>query len=241
MRLYQFAISHFCEKARWAMQYKGIEFEPVNLVPGPHMFVVKKIARRTSVPVLEDQGSFIQGSNDILEHLESKHPEKPLLPKDPALAEEVKQWVTLSDQIGEDFRAIVYSEALTGNPKEVKRLWKQGAPLMQRFMINFMYPLVVKKVKQNYKLYPDKVAAYEARFEETLAKFDAAYERGPYLVGDSFTWADLSIAAMLANMASPPKHSVKPRGFTEKTDAFLARYRESKTIKRIFELYETYR
>ena len=36
IELYQFPLSHFCEKARWALDYKSIAYRPVNLLPGFH-------------------------------------------------------------------------------------------------------------------------------------------------------------------------------------------------------------
>lgn len=242
MRLYQFAISHFCEKARWALAYKGAsDVEPVYLVPGPHMFVVKRMAKRTTVPILEDGGQTIQGSNEILNHLEVKFPEKRLLPDDPALVEAVHEWVRLADVMGEDVRAVLYGEALEGNPKEVKRLWTQGAPFIQRMMIKVMYPVVVKKIKRYYRLNATDLPRFEARFEESLARFDEAYSKGPYLVGDRFSWADMSVAAILASMVNPPQHPLRVGRFTDKTEAFLEKHRNSKTLQRVKELYADYR
>ncbi|HKX12345.1 MAG TPA: glutathione S-transferase N-terminal domain-containing protein, partial [bacterium] len=34
--LYQFPISHYCEKARWALAFKEIPYRIVNLAPGLH-------------------------------------------------------------------------------------------------------------------------------------------------------------------------------------------------------------
>jgi hypothetical protein len=43
-RLYTFTISHFAEKARWALDYKGIRYQEKRLVPGSHLPVVKRIS-----------------------------------------------------------------------------------------------------------------------------------------------------------------------------------------------------
>ena len=32
MKLYQFAISHFSEKVRWALDYKNLNYQPVFLI-----------------------------------------------------------------------------------------------------------------------------------------------------------------------------------------------------------------
>ncbi len=33
MKLYEFAISHYCEKVRWALDYKGVAYESRVLAP----------------------------------------------------------------------------------------------------------------------------------------------------------------------------------------------------------------
>jgi glutathione S-transferase len=67
-RLYTFTISHFAEKARWALDYKGIHYQEKRLVPGSHFPIVKRIVRipekattlsgawRPRDPVDDDQG-----------------------------------------------------------------------------------------------------------------------------------------------------------------------------------------
>jgi len=57
--LYQFGVSHYCEKARWAMDYKGLPYRPRNLLPGPHIKQMRKIAPDIIVPVLESGNTVI--------------------------------------------------------------------------------------------------------------------------------------------------------------------------------------
>lgn len=54
--LYQFPISHYCEKTRWNLDAKGLPYEVRNLVPGVHVLVVKRLTGTRTVPVLVDQG-----------------------------------------------------------------------------------------------------------------------------------------------------------------------------------------
>ena len=41
VKLYQFCISHYSEKVRWALDYKDIKYQPVNLLPGQHSRTIK--------------------------------------------------------------------------------------------------------------------------------------------------------------------------------------------------------
>lgn len=66
--LYQFPISHFCEKARWVLDYKGLAYQSKNLLPGFHIKSVKKVAAKSSVPILLIDGEAIQGSPEIIDY-----------------------------------------------------------------------------------------------------------------------------------------------------------------------------
>ena len=91
LTLYQFPISHYCEKVRWALDYKGLDYTSKNLLPGIHLIVIKKIAQRSSVPVLVDGEKIIQNSADIIDHLDRSYPGKPLTPADAALEQEASE------------------------------------------------------------------------------------------------------------------------------------------------------
>ena len=44
MRLYTFQISHFSEKARFALDLSGIPYEEKRLLPGAHIVTTRRIA-----------------------------------------------------------------------------------------------------------------------------------------------------------------------------------------------------
>ena len=80
IRLYTFTISHFAEKARWSLDYKGITYQQKRLVPGSHVPIVKRIAPSTFVPVLEDAGRIIQGSSAIIDYVDKHQSRAPAYP-----------------------------------------------------------------------------------------------------------------------------------------------------------------
>ena len=80
MKLLEFPHSHYCEKARWALDYKGIPFQPVPLLPGFHVITVRRYAPDTSVPVFLSDERVVQGSSEIIDYLENKYPSRPLTP-----------------------------------------------------------------------------------------------------------------------------------------------------------------
>lgn len=77
IQLYQFPLSHYCEKVRWALDYKRIPYKIKNLLPGPHLLTIKKIAPKTTVPVIVDAGQVVQDSTQIISYLDAREPIKP--------------------------------------------------------------------------------------------------------------------------------------------------------------------
>ena len=83
MKLLVFPYSHYCEKARWALDYKDIPFQAVAIMLGWHVITLRKYAPDTSVPVLLSDNEVVQGSSEIIDYLERKYPSHPLTPRMP--------------------------------------------------------------------------------------------------------------------------------------------------------------
>ena len=98
IQLYQFPFSHFCEKARWALDYKSITYRAVNLLPGFHLKPVRKLAPKTCLPVLRDEETVVQDSTAIIDYLDKKYPIPALTPRDPKAAREALEWEKYFDE-----------------------------------------------------------------------------------------------------------------------------------------------
>jgi glutathione S-transferase len=82
--LYDAARCPYCARARIALAEKGIEHEviEIDLSDRPHWIYEKNSTGR--VPVIEEDAWILPESSVILEYLEERYPEPPLLPADPA-------------------------------------------------------------------------------------------------------------------------------------------------------------
>ncbi len=59
--LITFGLSHFCEKARWALDWHGIDYEEVSWPPGPHQLLAKRCgAKYTSLPIVREGNKVVQ-------------------------------------------------------------------------------------------------------------------------------------------------------------------------------------
>ena len=73
--LWQFALSHYVEKVRWALDVKGVPHVRRSLLPGLHINRIRKMTGQTAVPVFEFNGVSIHDSSAILEEVEKLWPE----------------------------------------------------------------------------------------------------------------------------------------------------------------------
>lgn len=109
--LHQFPYSHFNDKARWALAYKGIDHDKVTYLPGPHAGPIKKLSGQTQTPLLEIDGDVVAGSAEILVRLETVCPEPALFPAQHAPA--IEEIITRFDaEVGPATRTVLFSVML---------------------------------------------------------------------------------------------------------------------------------
>src|SRR3954452_14164730 len=82
--LWHLKVSNYNEKARWALDYKGIPHVRRAAVPGSHAKVARRLSGGTTFPVLVLDGKAIGDSTRIIEPLEARPRAPPLYPADPA-------------------------------------------------------------------------------------------------------------------------------------------------------------
>ncbi|MCA9565872.1 MAG: maleylacetoacetate isomerase [Myxococcales bacterium] len=98
MKLYSYYRSSAAYRVRIALNLKGVDYEyvPVNLLTGEHRsdpYTARNPQGR--VPLLEDEGTRIAQSMAILEYLEERYPQTPILPADSAGRARVRQLANL--------------------------------------------------------------------------------------------------------------------------------------------------
>ena len=151
MKLYTFNISHFSEKARWALDYEGIPYEEKILLPGPHRLVTRRMAPRTQVPVLEHEGRYVQGSSAILDYVADRLGGTRLTAADPAARAKAHELEKTLDQVfGRGVQQVLYS-ALLKDRRTVIGLWSSGGPRWARGFYALAFPVVATAVKRMYK------------------------------------------------------------------------------------------
>jgi glutathione S-transferase len=204
--------SHYCEKARWALDWTGVPYVEEGHVPGLHRIAVKRAgSRRTSVPVLVTSDRVLADSTDILEYLDATAPpEKKLYPTDTngrgeahALEEE------FDERLGPHIRRVLYFHIL---PRRhlAWGLMDQRTPAWERASLRVIFPLLRAGMRRFMSI--DARHAAQSR-DEVLRVFDAVERRlqdgRPYLTGDRFTAADLTFAALASPSVLPLEHMIQ--------------------------------
>jgi glutathione S-transferase len=204
--LWQLQLSHYNEKVRWALDYKQIPHLRRSLVPGVHLIVAKHLTGTVdTTPVLTVDGRSIGDSTAIIAELEERWPEPPLYPPDPvqrARALELEEF--FDEQLGPHIRRAVYF-VLLEEPDAVLPLFLNGQPLPARILLRSTFPCL--KVGMRRRMRIEAGPAAESR-DMTVAAMDRLEaEIGPsgYLVGDSFTVADLTAASLFYPLVLPPE------------------------------------
>jgi glutathione S-transferase len=207
--------SHYCEKARWALDHAGVDYVEQGHVPGFHRLAVRRAkSEKTSVPVLVADGRAIDDSSDILvwadAHARDRDDARALYPRDDAVRREVIALEDyLDEELGPHVRRILYFYLLP-RPALTFGLMDQRTPRWQRVALRGVFPLLRRGMSRFMRI--DERSAEESR-GKVLRVFDDLEKRledgRRHLVADRFTAADLTLAALAGATVAPPEHSVR--------------------------------
>jgi glutathione S-transferase len=208
--LWHITFSNFNEKARWALDWKQVPHgrrAPPNGTHAPLALVLSRGAQRT-FPVLTIDGHSIGDSTAIIAELESRYPEPPLYPSD---AEEQRHALELEEffdeNYGHEVRRLAFWQLLSDD--------EAAAATVRELMGSFAVPAVplIRSFLWSYYGISEEPAR---RAQELIyAGFDRIEgERagGDYLVGDRFSVADLTAAALAGPLLMPREFPWRVRG-----------------------------
>jgi glutathione S-transferase len=204
--LWQLQLSHYNEKVRWALDRKRISHVRRSLLPGLHRLKARRLTGDTATtPVLTLDGRSIGDSTRIIAAIEQRWPQPPLYPSDEAQRRRALALEEFFDEeLGPHIRRAVYHELLP-HPEMAVPLFANGQRLPARVLVRATFPALRAGMRRALEINP---GAAEASREKTVAALDRLEDEiGPsgYLVGDSFTVADLTAAALFYPVVRPPE------------------------------------
>jgi glutathione S-transferase len=199
-------ISHYCEKARWALDRAGVAYEERRHLPALHRVAVRRAGGRTAPVLVCPEGEVIGESADIVAWADARAvDDRARIAVDPqarALAADY------DERLGPATRLWVYHE-MFDHPDLVADAMTAGVPAWERHAFRFGHRAIASVVARVLRIDDASAVEAEATFRAVFADVDARLADGRrYLVGDAFSIADLAFAALAAPLVAPPQYGV---------------------------------
>ena len=202
--LWQLRFSHFNEKGRWALDYKGIRHVRRDLTPGMHAGRSKRLGGTGTTPLLQIDGRTIGDTTEIVAELERIKPDPPLYPAGDADRQRALELEDYFDvELGPYIRGALFDVLIPD--REAIGVTTQGLGTMTRRMLRLMYPLIRGRVQKDLVDAPGGPDVCRGKTLAALDRLESELAGGDYLVGDGLTVADLTAAALFSPLVGPPE------------------------------------
>ena len=203
--LWHIELSHYNEKARWALDYKGIPHERRVPMPGLHRVRAMALTRgaHQRLPVLELDGRRIGDSTAIIAALEDYQPEPGLYPEDPverARALELEDY--FDEQLAPAQRRFVWHHTLKDTDAVASALFTKPSPTRER-LLRASAPLASRMVRADYTVNEESAAEARSEVLTAMDRLEAELQPSGYLAGEEFSVADLTAAALFTPLLAP--------------------------------------
>jgi glutathione S-transferase len=201
-------ISHYCEKARWALDRAGVAYEESRHLPALHRVAVRRAGGGRTAPLLVcPRGEVLRESRDIVVWADARA-------TDPAARIDLsaEAWALADDydeRLGPATRLWVYHQ-MFDHPKLVQHAMTDGVPGWQRRAFGVGNRALGKVIARVLVINDETAVEAERTFRSIWADADARLADGRrYLAGDRFSVADLTFAALSAPLIGPPNYGVR--------------------------------
>ncbi len=205
-KLITIPFSHYCEKARWALDRVGVDYEEDGHLPVFHYLATLRAGGKRTVPVLIDGKTIVRDSTDIVAWADARRPGS-LIPIAGA-----QDALTIEDDLDSHFgphtRRWGYYYLLPS--KEAVQHITVGVPGWEKSLLQVSKPAAVAFLRKSLKIDDAGVERSRQKIEDTFARVEQIISDGRrYLTGDRFTVADLTFAALAAPVVLPAGHPVQ--------------------------------
>lgn len=196
--LWHLAMSHYNEKARWALDVKRLPHTRRAALPGFHVLIAKRLAGTDTFPILVAGDDVYADSTDIIAALERMVPDPPLYPDDP---QERTAALELEDgfdrRLAPAVRRVAYQYILADPPTAQAMLASGGPPERVR-ALELMFGPLSRAMRSAFRVPEEDDDTQVRALRAEVDRLGDLVDGRTYLVGDTFTVADLTAAAFLA-------------------------------------------
>lgn len=183
--------SHYCERARWALDHAGVIYTEERWAVGLHGPLAQRLAGGTALPILDTGTEILQGSDRILDWIGTTG-------GDPALERR------LETRIGPLVRQYLYGATLSDPKSDVRSVLFDGVPAWQAVLGRIAWPVTRRVMVAAMDARAALVPMLQQKIATELDWFDSELGERRFLAGDGLGRADITAASLLAPLARPP-------------------------------------
>lgn len=243
-RLITIPISHYCEKARWALDRAGLHYREerhLQMLHWPHAWAA---GGGRTVPVLVADGHSYPESSDILRYADSQLDEpRRLYPADIAAAVADLEHEFDAD-FGVESRRLFYASLSLPGGRALLAINAHGAPRWEAALLRLSFPVASGMLSRYLGVSPSTVLRAKDRVTRTLDDVAERLSDGrPYLFGERFTAADLAFAALSAPLSLPSNYGIPlpTRAVAQSHDPDAGQFWEHPAIAFALRVFATHR
>lgn len=194
LELYQFELSHYCEKVRLILDYKGLPYRKIEITPGLGQVDLYRLSGQRQVPVLKDGSEVIADSTAIAKYLDQRYPERLIIPLDPkqrALCWLIEEWA--DESIGLNALKVMIG-AFSQNPTFRKALLPASTPDFLRNLVEAVPREALDVLGVGAGFGPDAIKSARQAMQQNLESLTGLLQDSSYLLGNEPTLADFAVA-----------------------------------------------
>lgn len=243
--LWHIQVSHYSEKVRWALDHKRVPHRRRAVaVPGAHIPAALWMTRGEQItfPVIELDGERIGDSTAIIAELERRFPEPPLYPADPEERRRALELEEFFDQeLGPHIRLLAFHE-LGNDPERLEAVIERTAPepLARHSGAAAAYARAFTGLRFGVRS-PEAAERAREKVLAALDRLEAELDSGDYLVGDRFTVADLTAAALFYPLVLPDEGPLPNEPSPAGLERFRTPLKERRGFKWVQEIFHRHR
>lgn len=203
--LWHIPLSHYSEKVRWALDYKSVAHG--RRVLGPDYLIrVWRATGQGKQPVLWFDGRAIADSTRIIAALERHYPEPPLYPRDTATRQRALSLEDdLDETLGPALRAAIVTPLFRHDPDIALRVLTTGMGIKAYRSLRPLLRIFPSFYRLRHQISERNLERDRAIVAAALDRIEHQRQGRAYLVGEAFTVADLTAAALLGVVLQPPE------------------------------------
>ncbi len=197
--LYQFRHSAFCLKTRMALKAKKLIYRVEEVKPGIGQIEIFQISGQKQLPIIiDDNNQIISDSSNICEYIDKKNSNNKLFPEDPILFAQSKLIEDWADTTMASLCKKALIKSAFDNPKLREALLPDDIPSSIKGIID---NIPFKNLNNISNLFLSDKSNIE--FQKILESLSKALLNKNYLIGNSLSIADISVASQLSLLKFP--------------------------------------